>query len=238
MTPVTPQEVFYYAIRAVLFPKAPLLEACEWAWACPGLHWTGRPSACGAGVVAGATAGVRALGARSRRAKAVADASSAPAPPHAPPPPVTGRLTTGCVKALLRIFLMCDHDQVGAWWWGRGRRDEGFGPLRAGGLGGSAPSGCAPGAPALPAGPEARTHAKLRPLPPPQDGALSDDELNGFQALVFGAPLAPDELGAVKAMVAERMPEGLGDAVRGAGWGGAGLFGCSRPAHLFTHKGR
>lgn len=46
------QEVFYHAIRAVLYPKAPLLEA------------------------------------------------------------FTGRLTTPCVKALLRIFLMCDLDQV------------------------------------------------------------------------------------------------------------------------------
>ncbi|KAI8466496.1 MAG: hypothetical protein J3K34DRAFT_460850 [Monoraphidium minutum] len=88
-------EVFYHAIKAVLYPKGPLLEAA------------------------------------------------------------TGRLTTPCVKALLRIFLMCDLDQ---------------------------------------------------------DGALSDEELNGFQCLCFGQPLSEEELDSVKAMVAERMPEGLGDA--------------------------
>ncbi|KAI8463172.1 MAG: hypothetical protein J3K34DRAFT_527193 [Monoraphidium minutum] len=87
-------EVFYHALKAVLYPKGPLLE------------------------------------------------------------PATGRLTTPCVKALLRIFLMCDDDQ---------------------------------------------------------DGALSDDELNAFQVLCFGQPLSEEELDSVKAMVAERMPEGLGD---------------------------
>ncbi|GBF89351.1 hypothetical protein Rsub_02229 [Raphidocelis subcapitata] len=88
-------EVFYHAIRAVLYPKAPLLEA------------------------------------------------------------FTGRLTTACVKALLRIFLLCDSDQ---------------------------------------------------------DGALNDDELNAFQYLCFGQLLSEEELASVKAMVAERMPEGLGEA--------------------------
>lgn len=88
-------EVFYHALKAVLYPKAPLLEA------------------------------------------------------------QSGRLTTPCVKALLRIFLMCDADQ---------------------------------------------------------DGALSDEELNAFQYLCFGQLLSAEELDSVKAMVAERMPDGLGDS--------------------------
>jgi hypothetical protein len=44
-----------------------------------------------------------------------------------------------------------------------------------------------------------------------QDGALSDAELNTFQFLCFGQPLTPDELGSVRAMVAERMADGLGE---------------------------
>lgn len=48
------QEVFVHAVKVVLYPKPPLLDAA------------------------------------------------------------TGRLTTPCVKALLRIFLMCDHDGVSA----------------------------------------------------------------------------------------------------------------------------
>ena len=48
----------------------------------------------------------------------------------------------------------------------------------------------------------------------PQDGSLSDEELNDFQQLCFGQRLNEDELASVKAMVAERMPEGISDAVR------------------------
>ena len=40
------------------------------------------------------------------------------------------------------------------------------------------------------------------------------------QYLCFGQPLSDEELDSVKAMVAERMPEGLSDAVRP--WGGCG----------------
>jgi hypothetical protein len=57
-------------------------------------------------------------------------------------------------------------------------------------------------------------------LIPPKDGALSDDELNAFQFLCFGQLLSEEELGAVKAMVAERMPDGLAEGVRGEGRGG------------------
>lgn len=46
-----------------------------------------------------------------------------------------------------------------------------------------------------------------------QDGALNDEELNAFQYLCFGQPLSEDELDSVKAMVAERMPEGIGEVV-------------------------
>jgi hypothetical protein len=62
-------------------------------------------------------------------------------------------------------------------------------------------------------------NAQKTPKNQTKDGALSDDELNGFQCLCFGQPLTAEELGSVKAMVAERMPEGISDAVRG--WRGA-----------------
>ncbi|GBF95707.1 hypothetical protein Rsub_08689 [Raphidocelis subcapitata] len=88
-------DVFYHALKAVLFPKAPLLDAA------------------------------------------------------------TGRLTTACVKALLRIFLMCDADQ---------------------------------------------------------DGALGPEELAAFQALCFGAPLSREEAAGVRGVVAEGLPEGVGEA--------------------------
>lgn len=38
-----------------------------------------------------------------------------------------------------------------------------------------------------------------------QDGILSDDELNAFQIKCFSAPLQPEELSGVKAVVASKM---------------------------------
>lgn len=38
--------------------------------------------------------------------------------------------------------------------------------------------------------------------------------MNAFQYLCFGQLLSEEELNSVKAMVAERMPEGIGDTVR------------------------
>lgn len=69
------------------------------------------------------------------------------------------------------------------------------------------------------------THTYAHNQPPPhpqpwQDGALSDEELNEFQCLCFGQELSEEELANVKAMVAERMPEGISDAVRGCVVGG------------------
>ncbi|GAB4840777.1 Mitochondrial Rho GTPase 2 [Ancistrocladus abbreviatus] len=41
------------------------------------------------------------------------------------------------------------------------------------------------------------------------DGALSDAELNEFQVKCFNAPLQPSEIGGVKRVVRERVPEGI-----------------------------
>lgn len=40
-----------------------------------------------------------------------------------------------------------------------------------------------------------------------QDGALSDDELNAFQVNCFSAPLQPEELAGVKAVVQQKLPQ-------------------------------
>jgi hypothetical protein len=47
-----------------------------------------------------------------------------------------------------------------------------------------------------------------------QDGALNDDELNTFQYVCFGQPLTAEEMGSVRQMVGERMPDGLNDQGR------------------------
>ena len=55
------------------------------------------------------------------------------------------------------------------------------------------------------------------------DGALSDAELNAFQVRCFAAPLAPEELAGVKAVVADKMPAGVSAA------------GLTLPGFLFLH---
>ena len=48
----------------------------------------------------------------------------------------------------------------------------------------------------------------LLPRPPsPQDGVLSDAELNAFQVHCFNAPLQAEELAGVKSVVAERIEQ-------------------------------
>lgn len=51
------------------------------------------------------------------------------------------------------------------------------------------------------------------PTPPPptptQDHLLNDEELKSFQLRCFNAPLAPEELTAVKQVVADKVPQGI-----------------------------
>ena len=113
-----------------------------------------------------------------------------------------GALKPLCVKALKRIFIMCDKDKVST---------RGFPPVHS--------------------RVDVHTDASLKmqllemqllvfkicrhlrsgaerdDMFATQDGALSDDELNAFQVRCFSMPLQPDELLGVKNVVSEKMPQ-------------------------------
>ncbi|PSR86066.1 Mitochondrial Rho GTPase [Actinidia chinensis var. chinensis] len=63
------------------------------------------------------------------------------------------------------------------------------------------------------------------------DGALNDDELNEFQVKCFNAPLQPAEIGCVKRVVQEQLPEGINEL-------GLTLTGFLFLHALFIEKGR
>lgn len=64
-----------------------------------------------------------------------------------------------------------------------------------------------------------------------RDGALSDAELNEFQVRCFSAPLQPSEIGGVKRVVQEKIPEGVNEL-------GLTLSGFLYLHALFIEKGR
>ncbi|XP_057966569.1 mitochondrial Rho GTPase 1-like isoform X2 [Malania oleifera] len=86
----------------------------------------------------------------------------------------TQTLQPRCMRALKRIFILCDHDM---------------------------------------------------------DGALSDEELNEFQAKCFNAPLQPAEIVGVKTVVQEKLPDGVNQL-------GLTLTGFLFLHALFIEKGR
>ncbi|KAG6438323.1 hypothetical protein SASPL_103261 [Salvia splendens] len=63
------------------------------------------------------------------------------------------------------------------------------------------------------------------------DGALNDDELNGFQVKCFNSPLQPAEIVGVKSVVREKLPEGVNEL-------GLTLTGFLFLHALFIEKGR